>query len=106
MHASQYGQVANGHRPSATTTALAGVPNFSQAAQQNSNLVYQGLCLICNVAHGPSEQCPALYSKISIRLALDELKMSAMHGRAPPDVIALKRAILLEYLRTLETQRS
>jgi hypothetical protein len=70
------------------------------------NLVFFGLCLICDVVHGPDEQCPSLYSKVKIRLALDGLKMSALKSKGPTDAIAMKRAVLLDHLRFIEMGRA
>jgi hypothetical protein len=105
MSASQSGRDVNGHRVSATKSTHPRVPDFDQAARQSSQLTYQGVCLICDVVHGANEQCPALNSKIRIRLALDQLKISAVQGKGLDDSIAMRRAILLSHLRSIEIQR-
>lgn len=75
----------------------------SKDTKTATSLVFHGLCLICDVVHGSNEQCPSLFSKIRIRLALDDLKTSPVRGR-PVEAIAAKKAILLQHLRSLELQ--
>jgi len=93
--------VSSGSEPGMPTqldTTANGVPT--------RNLVFYGLCLICDAVHGPGEQCPSLYSKVKIRLALDDLKMSALKSKGPTEAIAMKRALLLDHLRSLEMRRA
>ncbi|KAB5554683.1 hypothetical protein GE09DRAFT_1122020 [Coniochaeta sp. 2T2.1] len=69
------------------------------------NLIFFGLCLICDEVHGPGIQCPSLNSKSKIRIALDELNRSAKQGKGPQDAIAIKRKMLKQQLEKLELQR-
>lgn len=81
------------------------IPEVTTHRAAARNLVFYGLCIICDAVHGPEEQCPSLHSKVKIRLALDGLKMSAQHSKQPVDAIAIKRALLLEHLRAIEMGR-